>query len=89
MNKPSQEALAAARQLNVNGLPDEHIAAVIDHHFGALREDKARLDWIQSRYASAVFNPHMNFYQIADTITHNNLAAEVELRSAIDAARKG
>lgn len=40
---PSPEALAAARKLNVNGLPDEHIAEVIDSHFalkinGILRE---------------------------------------------------
>lgn len=56
----------------------------------AAMEDKARLDWMQARYASAVFNQHMNFYQIADTTGAHpqNLAADIGLRAAIDCARQ-
>lgn len=54
----------------------------------ALREDKAILDWMQARYASVVFNPHMNFYQVRDDVNNTNLAADEGIRAAIDAARK-
>lgn len=51
-----------------------------------LGTETARLDFLQSQHASAIFNPHMNFYQIADTIQNKNIAADETLRGAIDAA---
>ncbi len=41
---PSPQALAAARQLNVPGIPDVHVANCIDQHFASLRQERDDAD---------------------------------------------